>query len=344
MSRWKQYKDWVNSLSRGRKVAFMLAMWCVAAVIGVCIPLGYFSWRDSRPVQIPEILSRRLATEYLIIHTDLPQAEAKHYASFFDGFYRHFSKRYFQLQQSRKLNMLLFNEPKHYEEFGIRNKSSGTPFGYYMGPQKNAIVVNLQRGLGTVTHELVHHFLAVGQIDHHADWINEGIPTFFEKFMGHVDDKGDLHISFGYFSDWRFPLTQANIENLRLEDLFQTEDQCIARSFMLFLHRRGHLQKFVREIHKQGKSARLEAILVSICQMPLQAIEQEWKQWVANQPIDENVKLVPAAFVKNETQWAAWWKKNMQRLVWDDTLGIYVVRPETNGQQNVPPAAGNPRR
>ena len=65
---------------------------------------------------------------------------------------------------------------------------------------------------------------------------------------------------------------------------------------------------------------------------------------VANQPIDENVKLVQAAFVKNEAQWSAWWKKNMQRLVWDEALGIYVVRPKTNGQQNAPPDADNPRR
>ena len=55
------------------------------------------------------------------------------------------------------------------------------------------------------------------------------------------------------------------------------------------------------------------------------SIEEEWKNWVINQPIDENVKLVPAAFIKTQSEWDVWWKMNEQNLLWDEDHELYLA-------------------
>jgi len=336
MSLLEQYKAWVKSLSRGPRFGLMLVEWSVTLSIGIGFIFGWYSWKMSRPVAVPDSLSRRISTEYCVIHTDLGEERAIHYARFFDGFFDYFSERYFPLEQKRPLIVLLFNDASRYEAFSRQHGAPDTPFGYYMGLRRNVIVVNLQRGLGTVAHELVHHFLAVGQMNHHADWINEGIPTFFEKFVGCIDSEGDLQITFGYFSNWRFPIAKSLIGQYTLADLFQTDNQNMARSFMLFLHRRGSMTTFVRALHEKGRRAAPEAILEDICNMPLRTIEQKWKRWVANQPIDENVRFVERAFVMDVAELSVWWAAYKGRLAWDAKQELYVVRPNTSNPQFVP--------
>jgi len=313
-------------------VALVFIVWICAAAIGAGLAVCYSSWKKSQPVQIPDVLSRRLEGKWVIIHTDLPDKQAAHYERFFEGFYDYFSSNYFPLQQDQRLVILLFGRPQDYESFRSKNGGPDTPYGYYMGKRRNAIIVNRERGLGTVTHELVHHFLAIGDMNHHADWINEGVPAFFEKFIGHIDSKGKLQISFGYFSNWRFPVAKVLMENVTIDELFKTDDQCLARSFMLFLHKKGRLRPFVRELRRQGKEAMPTQILATIYGKSISRIEGEWKEWGQRQAIDENVKLVPAAFVKTQLEWDTWWKEEKDRLTWDETQKIYVVRQATESQ------------
>jgi len=330
MTLWIRYKTWVDSLTKGRKLTLMFGVWIAAAAI----MLVYVRWDETRPVPVPEALSYRLETEHLIIHTDLPEPEAKHYATFFEGFYGHFSAEYFRLDQEDRLVMLLFGDPDTYAHFCTEIGFTDSPFGFYMGSKKNTIVVNLRKGLGTAAHELVHHFLSLGGIDHHPDWINEGIPTFFEKFMGHIDDRGQLHVSFGYYSNWRFPITKAFIDDLSLADLFITDDQCIARSFTLFLHEQGKLKSFVKQLHQAGTDAVPATVVEEVLGRPLAEIEKEWKDWVNNQPIDAQVDLVPASFIKTQDEWNAWWEDNRKRITWEESRGIYVVKEEYRSQQD----------
>jgi hypothetical protein len=274
-------------------------------------------------------LSRRIETGRATIHTDLPEVHARHYANFFDGFYDYFATNYFPIVQRQKLEILLFAKDRDYKAFhAFGNPPS--PFGYYT-PGKNMLVINVERGLGTAAHELVHHFLLLGGIDlmpanRRENWVNEGIPEFFEKFMGYVADDGALHISFGYFSNWRFPDAKAKIANWTLPKLFTEFDPNLSSAFMLFLHRKGVMQNFVRKLKAKGKDAEPETLLVAVYGQPLAVIEREWKEWVAGQAIDDNVNLVPSAFVKTKSEWQSWQEENKDRLVWDDTRQVYVVR------------------
>ncbi len=275
------------------------------------------------------VLSRRIETDRAIIHTDLPEAQARHYANVFEGFYSYFATHYFPIVQRQKLEILLFAKDRDYQAFHAPGKPP-SPFGYYT-PGKNTLVVNVERGLGTAAHELVHHFLLLGGIDlmpadRRESWVNEGIPEFFEKFMGYVADDGTLHISFGYFSNWRFPDAQAKIATWTLPKLFQEFDSSLSSAFMLFLHRKGVMRKLVRELRAKGQDAKPDELLVTLYGQPLAVIEREWKEWVAGQAIDDDVNLVPMAFVKDEPEWRAWWENNKDRLTWDDQQERYRIR------------------
>ena len=62
----------------------------------------------------------------------------------------------------------------------------------------------------------------------------------------------------------------------------------------------------------------------------------KWKQWVANQPIDENVNFVQKAFVMNVAELSAWREADEKRLTWDSKQERYIVRPNTSNPYYIP--------
>ena len=275
----------------------------------------------------PKTLSTRRKTEHFHIYTNLDSDSLNYYEHFLEGFFDYFSSRYFKVRQKRRLKVYLFRDTASYKPYAESVREHYTPYGFYMGPWVNIIVVNRDSGLGTVTHELVHHFIAGSFASHPHKWIDEGIATFFEKFIGHLDKEGKLTISFGYFSNWRFPITKKNVDRLSLSRLISaTEpDQCAARSLMLFLHKKGVLNNFIRQMSMQTDDPTGLVTMQKVYGKSIPEIEQKWKDWIRTQPIDGNVKLVKQAFVKTEGQWQAWWQANKDRLYWSEKEQIYRI-------------------
>lgn len=261
-------------------------------------------------------------TEYLVIRTDLKGEQAKYLAYFFDEIYRYFSREYIPIKQKDRLTMLLYSSSRAYNKSHWRQRSE---YGCYLGLESNTIIVNLSSGLGTATHELVHHFMAVSNIADYPDWINEGLPTFFEKFIGYFDNNEELHISFGYFSNWRFPITKSYIDKYQSGELLTTDSQCLCRAFILYLHKQHYLKQFIRKLYDQEGKIDGIRTLELVCGKDFQIIENEWKDWVKSQPINGNVKLVTRSFVHPYSDWQKWLKKNQEHLSWDDEQEIYVV-------------------
>ena len=48
------------------------------------------------------------------------------------------------------------------------------------------------------------------------------------------------------------------------------------------------------------------------------------------QPIDDDVLLVPAAFVLRKSDWEKWWADNQDRLYWSEDEQIYRVKKKVN--------------
>jgi hypothetical protein len=314
--------------SRGTAIRATLLAVLAVALMAPClgVPLGL---HFARHVPTPESLLIVRRTEHFEIHTNLDdERKLDHYAKFFDGFVRRFEADYYPLEQKRRLRMFLFADKASYLEW-IEDRYPGfSSYGFYL-PEANAIVVNLESGLGTATHELVHHFVAVGFRERPPEWVNEGFATFFEKFIGHLDEGGKLEISFGYFSNWRFPSTKFRVERLDLAELTAARDvdQCAARSFFLFLHRKGLMKKLVLEMRRAEKPGNGLNILEKVYGLPTSTIEKDWKKWIRAQPLDDDVKLVEHALAMSRSEWQSWWQANRKRLLWDQKLDLYRVRP-----------------
>ncbi len=276
----------------------------------------------------PKVLTKQKGTEHFYIYTDLDGASLLYYERFFEGFYEYFNSEYFEIGQSRPLKVYLFSGIDSYGPYLQSVRGVRTPYGFYMGPWANIIVVNCESGLGTTTHELVHHFIRTSFARRPDKWVEEGIATFFEKFIGHFGEQGKLDISFGYFSNWRFPETKKNAKWLSIETMIIMEepDQSAARSLMLFLYKKGLFKSFVREMSVEKNDPTGVAVLEKVCGKSVAEIEREWKDWVVSQPIDGDVMLVPKAFVLEERDWQNWWNSNQSRLYWSEAEQIYRAK------------------
>ena len=277
-----------------------------------CLVAGLFLWYRQRPLPTPASLGNSVESPYYEVYTDLDGGQAEFYTTFFNEFFRYFEREYFPVHQGKKLKVFLFGNPAAYRE--------------YVEKKFKTIVINHASGLGTATHELVHHFMATADLDYYPDWISEGFPAFFEKFIGYIDPDGRLHISLGYFSNWRFPLTKKVIDQYTMEALFKTRDQSVARSFNLFLHKHRHLNRFIQTLYTERGKADPIKTLEAVYGADLKTIEGEWKSWVRSQPLDANVKLVNRSFVLPYEKWVSWWEMNRENLTWDDEKRLYVVR------------------
>ena len=88
---------------------------------------------------------------------------------------------YFGRDPDRVLDIWLFKDKASYETNALRlfgNKPS-TPYGYY-SPSKNALVMNIATGGGTLVHEIVHPFIEANFPDCPA-WFNEGLGSLYEQ-------------------------------------------------------------------------------------------------------------------------------------------------------------------
>jgi hypothetical protein len=276
----------------------------------------------------PKALWNRRKTEHFHIYTDHGSASLNYYEHFLEGFFEYFDSEFVKIGQKRRLKVYLFKDTSSYKPFAQSARKQYTPYGFYMGPWVNIIVINRESGLGTATHELVHHFIATSFAKDPPEWVNEGIATFFEKFIGHLDKEGKLTISVGYFSNWRFPITKKNADRLSLSRLISAADpdQCATRSLMLFLHKEGLFKRFVRQMSTQTNDPAGSVTLQNVYGKSIREIEQEWKDWIRSQPIDGNVKLVERAFVKTYEEWQRWLNANKDSLYWSEQEQIYRVK------------------
>jgi len=301
----------------------ILSFLCTAAVLGVV----KLSWiLDAR--NKAEILSTQRQTGHFNIYTDMDQSQMDFYVMFLEDFYSYFEDNYFKLNSQKPLEVYLFKNEQTYRPYVQSLYKDYTPYGFYTGFRTNRIVVNGDSGLGTVTHELVHYFIDVGFKTEPPKWVDEGIATFFEKFIGHFEENGELSISFGYFSNWRFPITKKAIEGINLSDLINSPDpeQCCLRSFSLFLHKKNLFSDCIGQWQKATDQEQWISILEQVYGAPIAQIEIEWKTWVKEQPIDGDVELVASAFVLPYQQWQHWWAENQNKLYWSEHEKIYRVR------------------
>jgi len=275
------------------------------------------------------ILSTQLITRHYNIHTNLDFERLDYFEKFFEGFYKYFDREIFEIKHPKRLEVFLFDGPKYYGPFArYLTGPNYTSYGFYI-PSRDMIVVNADTGLGTLTHELAHHFTDCGFDYRPVEWIREGIATYFEKFIGHLDEDGKLHITFGYFSNERLPQAKEIIHKFTFSQLIGRGGfpQALIRSFVMFLHKKGKFIEFARIAAAESVDDPFGlGALERVYNKPLDEIEAEWKQWVLELPMDDDIFLVDAEFVKTHAEWEKWWSQNRHRLYFSPEEQIYRVK------------------
>ena len=280
------------------------------------------------------VLKTQLITPHFNIQSNLDFDKLGYYEKFFEGFYKYFDREIFPIKQPERLDVFIFDDLKFYAPYAeYLTGPNFTPYGFYL-PRYNVIVVNADTGLGVVTHELAHHFTKCGfNNPDSADWIWEGISTFFEKFIGYLDENGELNITFGYYSNLRLPVAREYMDKCDLMTfLLRHASQPHIRSFMMYLHERGKFLDFIRAAAEAEDDRYGIASLGKAYGRPFDEVAREvaddWDTWVRCLPNDNEIFLVEESFVKTYDEWRAWWAQNQHRLYYDDDQKIYRVKAD----------------
>lgn len=130
----------------------------------------------------------------------------------------------FSKKPARAISVYLFPDSRSYEAFCTQKFDAPciAAFGFYT-PGERYMVMNAGRGLGTLTHELVHPLVEADFPDA-PTWINEGIASVFEQPQ--IPRPGEIHGG----KNWRHPrlvraLRSAERDEARLDALFGMPDE-----------------------------------------------------------------------------------------------------------------------
>ncbi len=161
----------------------------------------------------------------------------------------------FKTRPPRAVSVYLFPGSDSYEAYceAHSGKACISPYGFY-DPVKRDIIMNAGRGLGTLTHELVHPIIET-DFPSAPTWINEGIASLFEAPA--IPRDGEIH----GLKNWRLPRLLEGLASSKervettLPALFALGDgafrsgeerlhYAMARYFCQWMDERGHLWAF----------------------------------------------------------------------------------------------------
>lgn len=194
---------------------------------------------------------------------------------------------YFPARPHKIVEIWLFKNERTYRRGAQKffGDTPDTPYGYY-SPDRDAMVMNIGPGAGTLVHEVVHPYMEAN-FPEGPSWFNEGLASLYEyptEKNGHI---------WG-LPNWRLPNLKKQIANHSLPALAtllaSSRDEfydapydayAYARYLVLYLQDHGKLTAFYKafiadQTDRTGKTA-LEAVLGE----SLDTFEPTWRAWAA---------------------------------------------------------------
>lgn len=280
-------------------------------------------------LKLPAEVQCTLSSERFVLHTDFAPDEAERQRRLLEGMCTWLEAHWFTEPFERHpLRVLLFADEARMQRWNASHELPEAA-GRYI-ESADLLVIDLSTGLGTALHELAHYYLRCTCRHPRTRFVEEGIASFFEKFLGHIDDDGRLELSVGYFHPGRYLLLSRQHVRLHVQDLWNPDasgpDYAAARSFMLFLHRRGLLHPFVQALRASDGDGR--EVLQALAGTSIEQLDREWHEWVvANPPVlGGDTMLVARATIVPTNEWPEWLAAHEPPLEFDDQQGIWRVR------------------
>jgi hypothetical protein len=228
----------------------------------------------------------------------------------------------------------LLKEDKNY--FAIANRFEiKTPYGFFLGSStgQNAIVVRQESGLGTLTHQMMYHYLSCSYPEGLPPWASQGVATFVEKFIA-LEKNNSLNFSWGYRSNWRDPGVSQLLSssNVNLNDLLREgRQQSVFHSFFLYLHHQKQLIPLLNRLHGERGDGidRIEQIFnKSIIQ-----VDRDWRKWRSTEAL--SLPMVESSFVVWEDRLLQVEKELQKHWRWNDAKQMWIV-PEKSSVIIIP--------
>lgn len=217
--------------------------------------------------------------KYFQFHSNIPPQRLALYARFSDLFVDLVDRDFFRVTTKFPIHAFILEDKAKFQAFlrSTFNVSVPSEYGMYL-PEAAAFITYDGSGLGTFTHEIAHP-LVEESLPHRPQWAMEGIPAFFEKFYGFIQD-GKLELQWGYQNPWRIERLGAALTQLKLiRVVYGSEDTSEKRLVSVFLHRRGKFKTFldlVQTDNRRGFRTHLEAAFDA----PLDELESDWQAYL----------------------------------------------------------------
>ena len=223
--------------------------------------------------------SYHAAGKYFHFHSNIPPQRLALYAKFSDQFVELVDRDFFRVKTRFPIQAFVLEDKARFQAF-LRtafNVPMPPDYGMYL-PNAAAFVTYEGSGLGTFTHEIAHP-LVEESLPERPEWAMEGIPAFFEKFYGYVQD-GKLNVQWGYQNPWRIEQLGSVLTQLRLINIvYGSQDTSEKRLLTVFLYQRGKFKTFL-ELVQADKRRGFRTHLEAAFEKPLNEIEDDWRSYL----------------------------------------------------------------
>ena len=258
----------------------------------------------------------KISRDIFTVYSDLPEYKIRQYLGVCALFKDYFNSNVLPVRKGR-IRIYLFGTSAAYIRYCSKINYHGSPYGFYSKDLK-LLTVNHETGTGTMLHELTHFFMDAGGYLVPL-WMEEGVATYFEKFVAFYENEDNRLLSVGYFSPWRFGETQL----LRKKGLARFDKlpdyQSLDRAFMMYVAENGGISRFLRTYLKTRDDT--EAVREFFGEDP-RTVQQNWVQWIDAQHYNRNINFLEASRIF-ETRKAMETYMSARNAYWDSTRNLY---------------------
>ena len=195
---------------------------------------------------------------------------------------------YFPRDPEQVLEIWLFRDPDSYQRHALAlfGEQPTTPYGYY-DSSRNALIMDISTGGGTLVHEIVHPYMDAN-FPRCPAWFNEGLGSLYEQ-------AGEREGKIVGLLNWRLPALQRALERgtaPRLRQILASDAgefygdptglyYAASRYLLYYLQERGLLLRFyARFISAYESDPTGMDTLVEVSGQDLTRLEADWRRFV----------------------------------------------------------------